>query len=62
MQKPTPSCPKTAPFTEDKEMHSYFQSLPTSLQETMVQSGLQADSLQALQQCAKQFLQDNGHA
>lgn len=41
---------------QDREMSLYFQTLPKSIQETMMQSGMAPANLQELKQCAKNWL------
>ena len=45
---------------QDPAMKQYFDTLPTSVQETIVQSGVEVNSVEQLKQCAEHFLQKNG--
>ncbi len=47
---------KSAPFPNDAELRQYFNTLPASVQETLVQSGVQVQDLQELKQCAEKFI------
>ena len=40
---------------QSPEIKQYFESLPASLQETLIQSGAKIDSLEQLQQLAADF-------
>ena len=41
---------------KDPAMERYFASLPSSLQETIMQAGVDFDDLEDLKSCAEQFL------
>lgn len=41
---------------KDPEMSLYFDTLPRSVQETMIQSGVKISNLEELKQCAKNWL------
>lgn len=43
------------PIFDNTQMKQYFDSLPKSVQESIVQSGAKADSLEQLQQLADNF-------
>ena len=45
---------------QDPAMKQYFDTLPTSVQETIVQSGVEVNSVEQLKQCAEHFMQKNG--
>lgn len=40
---------------QDPAMKQYFDTLPTSVQETIVQSGVEVNSVEQLKQCAEHF-------
>ena len=52
----SPCQKKSAPFQDDAELRQYFNTLPTSVQETLVQSGVQVQDVQELQQCVEKFM------
>ena len=45
---------------QDPNMKQYFDTLPPSVQETIMQSGVQVDSLEQLKACAENFMKKNG--
>lgn len=45
---------------QDPAMKQYFDTLPTSVQETIIQSGMEVNSLEQLKQCAEHFMQKKG--
>ena len=46
--------------TQEPAMKQYFDTLPVSVQETIMQSGVEVNSLDQLKQCAQHFMQKNG--
>ena len=40
------------------QMQQYFSQLPSSVQESIMQSGVQIESMQDLERCARNFLQN----
>ncbi len=47
--------PDTRPLNTDPDMKQYFDSLPKYLQETVLQSGAELNSLAQLQELADRF-------
>ncbi len=45
---------------QDPAMKAYFDTLPTSVQETILQSGMKVDTVEQLKACAEQFLKKKG--
>lgn len=43
-------------FAENPDLQKYFHSLPVSVQENIMQSGVQITSLKQLQKCAETLL------
>lgn len=46
--------------TQDPAMKQYFDTLPAGVQEMILQSGAEVNSLDQLKQCAEHLMQKNG--